>query len=105
MLVLRDDNKQLFFRESDVLYFVKDGSGLRITMVNNTSLNINLPFLDALKLLNSCFLKIHEAIVVNVNYVKSFNDAFLGGLIMSNGEELSVLKESKDEFLRNFIIL
>ncbi len=92
----------LFVAVEELLYLKADGSYTEIYMVgaNKILVSKNLKEFEGL-LSNSLFFKAHRSYIINLSRVKQWVRGDGGYLIMENGDEVSLSKERREDFIKS----
>jgi len=86
---------------ADILYLEAQGNYTRLFFANDKSLLASRTLRDFEELLPAdYFFRIHNAILVNVRYIKKYNKGDGGQVVLSNGAILDVARRRKDELLQ-----
>jgi two-component system LytT family response regulator len=93
----------LFVSVSELIYLKADGAYTEIFMQdqNKVLVSKNLKEFEGL-LTNPLFFKTHRSFIVNLSKVKQLVRGDGGYLLMENGDEVSLSKDRRDEFIKAF---
>ncbi len=96
----------IFFMEAkDLICFAADGSYTDIYLANRPKpimVSKNLKHFEQLLQQYPCFLRTHRSYLVNIDHVRHYQKSEGGALTLSNGLEVTVARERKDEFMTAF---
>ncbi len=89
-----------FIKVSNILYLMADGSYTIFCLKDGGKLTTSksLKFFESV-LEGYGFFRIHHSTLVNLKYIKRISKSAGGSVIMENGEEFSISKSRKDEFM------
>ena len=94
-----------FVKVNDILYLLADGSYTHVCLKNGSRITTskNLKFFESI-LDEYAFFRIHNSTLINTKYIQRILKTAGGSVLMENGEEFSISKSRKDEFM-NFLAL
>ncbi len=89
-----------FIKVDDIYYLKADGSYTIFCLKDGTRLltSRSLKFFESL-LEAYGFYRIHNSTFINIKYIKRLNKTAGGSVVMEDGEEFSISKSRKDEFM------
>jgi two-component system LytT family response regulator len=90
-----------FVKIEDIMYLKSDGNYTTFYFKNTKNLLVSKQigkFEDMLE--GTSFFRIHASYLINVHYVSKFIRSDGGYVIMENGEQISVARNRKDDFLQ-----
>jgi two-component system LytT family response regulator len=91
-----------FVSYDDILFFEADAMYTKVYMLDNTIELVSKPlkyFAEQLED-NEFFYKCHRSYLINLRHIKKFLKNDGGYLIMSNGKNIPIAKNKKEEFLK-----
>lgn len=101
-ILLSTTNAYHFVKADDILYLKADGNYTFIFQESGKMiLSKNLKELQK-KLPSEIFFRCHNSFIINKNYISSYIKADGGRLIMTNGDEVKVSRNKKEELLNFF---
>lgn len=90
-------------KREEVLYCLSDGSYAHIYVEGGRKLTVSKNLKEVEKILaNDSFFRIHNSHLINLEHARSFINHNHNCVKMSNGEELTVSRNRKKEFLELF---
>ena len=97
---------QIIIPIEDILYIKADGSYSDIFLADGTKHCVTKKLIDfeVLKQTND-FERVHRSFIINLQHVQKFFKSDGGGVVMSNGEELSVSKEKREELEQRLALI
>ncbi len=89
-----------FIKVNDILYLLADGSYTHLCLKNGNRITTskNLKFFESI-LDDYAFFRIHNSTLINTKYIQRILKTAGGSVLMENGEEFSIAKSRKDDFL------
>ncbi|MCF8448056.1 MAG: LytTR family DNA-binding domain-containing protein [Bacteroidia bacterium] len=89
-----------FIKVSDILYLLADGSYTLFHLKNQQKITTSkgLKFFESI-LEGYGFFRIHNSTLINIKYIRRIGKSAGGSVFMEDGQELSISKGRKDEFL------
>lgn len=97
---------QIIIPIEDILYIKADGSYSDIFLADGTKHCVTKKLID-FEVLNQTndFERVHRSFIINLQHVQKFFKSDGGGVVMSNGEELSVSKEKREELEQRLALI
>lgn len=94
-----------FVRVDDILYLKADGSYTQFTLKQGETIvtSKNLKFFEGL-LDEYGFFRIHNSTLINTKFIKRIIKSAGGSVVMENGEEFSISKGRKTEFMNHLAL-
>lgn len=90
----------MFVEPEDVLYLQADGSYTNIHLVDGQQFLVTKKIKEFVRILNHpCFFKTHRSYLINLNQIKQYVRTDGGYIIMANGDQVTLARDRKDEFL------
>ncbi len=90
----------MFVEPEDVLYLQADGSYTNIHLVDGQQFLVTKKIKEFVRILNHpCFFKTHRSFLINLNQIKQYVRTDGGYIIMANGDQVTLARDRKDEFL------
>ena len=84
----------------DILYFKSDGNYTNVFFKNEMSMLVSRQIGKFEEILSEeSFFRIHASYLINLNYVNKYIRSDGGYVVMENGENITVARNRKDEFL------
>jgi two-component system LytT family response regulator len=84
----------------DILYLKADGSYTNILLADGQRLLVTKKIKEFDRILkHPCFFKSHRSFLINLNRIKQYIRHDGGYIVMSNGDQVSLARDRKDEFL------
>lgn len=91
---------------NEILFFESDGNYVNVFLIDQTKIMVSALLKDYEDLLASNgFFRVHRSYLINVKYIRSFEKADGGTLILENQIKIPVASRKKDELLEMFEIL
>ncbi|MFL0353108.1 LytTR family DNA-binding domain-containing protein [Xanthomarina sp. GH4-25] len=98
-VIINTDGKLVFLNIDDILYIESDGNYSTFMLTNNQKMVVTkkIKEVDAL-LPESCFFRIHNSYIINLNKIKEFvkNDGYV---VMESNDKIPVARQRKTDFL------
>lgn len=94
-----------FVKVNDILYLKADGSYTHFTLQGGEHIvtSKNLKFFEGL-LDEYGFFRIHNSTLINTKFIKRLIKSAGGSVVMENGEEFSISKSRKQEFMSHLAL-
>lgn len=90
----------MFVEPEDVLYLKADGSYTNIYLVDGQKFLVTKKIKEFVRILNHpCFFKTHRSYLINLNQIKQYVKNDGGYIVMGNGDQVTLARDRKDEFL------
>lgn len=102
-ITLQTGDGLLFLKLDEILYLKADGSYTHFYLENNEKITVSKRLQEYEKLLElGSFMRIHRSHMINLEHIKKITKEDGGGVLMCNGELLSISQEKKAELLTFF---
>lgn len=102
-IALQTGEGLLFLKLDEILYLKADGSYTHFHLGNKEKIIVSKRLQEYEKLLElGSFMRIHRSHIINLDHIKKITKEDGGGVVMSNGELLSISQEKKSELLNLF---
>jgi len=99
-LALPVEGKIAMLEYDSILYCESDGNYTKIHLSTQKTIMVSRTLKDIESMLpQPIFMRIHHSYVVNVNHIKEYIRGEGGEVLLSNGDQLRVLRNKKEELL------
>lgn len=94
-----------FVKVDDILYLLADGSYTHVCLKNGSKITTskNLKFFESI-LDEYGFFRIHNSTLINTKFIQRILKTAGGSVLMENGEEFSISKSRKEEFMNHLAL-
>lgn len=98
-ITINTDGKLLFFESDEILYAESDGNYSTIFLRDGQKILLTKKLKEVNELLpSSCFFRIHNSYIVNLNHVKEFIKTD-GYVVLDSNHKIPVSRQKKSDFL------
>ncbi|MGY6521563.1 MAG: LytR/AlgR family response regulator transcription factor [Mongoliitalea sp.] len=102
-IALQTGEGLIFLKLDEILFLKADGSYTHFHLSNKEKIIVSKRLQEYEKLLElGSFMRIHRSHIINLDHIKKITKEDGGGVVMSNGELLSISQEKKSELLNLF---
>lgn len=102
-IALQTGEGLIFLKLEDIIYLKADGSYTHFFLTNHEKITVSKRLLEYEKLLDiGSFMRIHRSHIINLEHIKKITREDGGGVVMSDGELLSISNDKKSELLSLF---
>jgi two-component system LytT family response regulator len=94
----------IFVKKTDILYCLAENSYTNVYLKGGRKVTISKHLKRVSEALpNNIFVRIHDSNLINLQHIVRFVNDNHSCVLMSNGEELSVSRNKKRDFLQRFV--
>ncbi|GHB43417.1 LytR/AlgR family response regulator transcription factor [Mongoliitalea lutea] len=102
-IALQTGEGLIFLKLDEILYLKADGSYTHFHLSNKEKIIVSKRLQEYEKLLElGSFMRIHRSHIINLDHIKKITKEDGGGVVMSNGELLSITQDKKADLLALF---
>ncbi len=97
-IIVNSSGAQIVLDIDEIIYIRADGSYSDIIMIDGTKHCITKKLIE-FEVLSEAndFVRVHRSHIINIKHVQKFFKSDGGGVVMCNGDELSISKEKRDD--------
>ncbi len=94
----------LFLEPNEILTLKAEGSYTNVCLSSGKKVLVskNIKFFEDILLKQPLFFRPHRSHIINLNFVKQYLRQDGGIIVMENGEEITLSRDRKDEFLQKY---